>query len=101
MSTYIQSLLQRSGQAMKTTTYSDFRKNLTAMMNSVNEDHTPVLITRGGEAPPAVLISLEDFNAYAETAYLMSTKANAERLDRAIADLRAGGGTERDLDLCD
>jgi len=86
---------------MRTTTYSDFRKNLAAMMNSVNEDHTPVLITRGGEAPPAVLISLDDFNAYAETAHLMSTKANAARLDKAIADLRAGGGVERTLDPCD
>lgn len=86
---------------MKTTTYSDFRKNLAAMMNAVNDDRTPLLITRGSEAPPAVLISLDDFNAYAETAHLMSTKANAERLDRAIADLRAGGGTERTLDSCD
>lgn len=87
---------------MKTTTYTDFRKNLAAMMNAVNDDHTPLLITRGGEAPPAVLISLEDFNAFAETAYLMSSPANAKRLDKAIRDLRSGQGwVERSLDECD
>ena len=53
-------------------TYSALRKDLSSALDKVSEDRTPVLITRqSGE--PAVLISLKDFNAYEETAYLLSS----------------------------
>jgi len=67
-----------------------FRQNLSAMMDSVNVNHAPLLITRQTGAP-AVLILLEDFKAFEETAYLMASPRNAERLNAAIAELRTGG----------
>ena len=39
-----------------------------------------------------VMISLEDYQALEETAYLLRSPKNARRLMEAIAELEAGGG---------
>lgn len=82
---------------MKTTTYTAFRQKLAAEMDRVNDDHEPLVVTRS-RGRPAVLISLEDYNALAEMAHLTSSTANARRLSEAIEQLNDGGGTERRLD---
>ena len=82
---------------MRSTSYSDLRKNLAATLDSVTADHEPVLITRDRGKPAAVLISLEDFASYEETAYLLRSPKNAERLAKSIAELDAGKGKARKL----
>lgn len=74
---------------MDTMTYTAFRTHLAGTLDKVNDDHKPVLITRQN-GKPAVLISLEDFQAYEETAYLMASPKNAARLNQAIAEVEAG-----------
>lgn len=83
---------------MRTTSYSDLRKNLAATLDRVTEDHEPVIITRDRGKPAAVLISLEDLASYEETAHLLRSPRNAERLLSAIHELDAGQGKERVLD---
>lgn len=81
---------------MDTLSYSSFRNNLAKTLDKVNDDHQPILITRqNGE--PAVVMSLEDFHAYEETAYLMASPKNAERLNRSIADAEAGKAAKKGL----
>jgi len=83
---------------MRSTSYSDLRKNLAALLDSVTDDHAPLLITRERGKPAAVLISIEDFASYEETQHLLKNPHNAERLLRAVVDLDAGkGGSEREL----
>lgn len=82
---------------MRTTSYSDLRKNLAATLDRVTEDHEPVVITRDRGKPAAVLISLEDFASYEETTNLLKSPRNAERLLTAINELDAGKGLERKL----
>ena len=82
---------------MKTTSYSELRKNLAAMLDSVEADHEPVVITRDKGKPAAVLMSLEDFASYEETRYLLRSPANAEKLMASVAELDANGGSERSL----
>jgi antitoxin YefM len=82
---------------MQTTSYSEFRKNLSAMIERVNVDHEPLIITRDGHKPSAVLMSLEDYASFEETRYLLKSPKNAERLLEAIAELDAGRGVERAL----
>ncbi|CAL4868679.1 Antitoxin YefM [Asticcacaulis sp. MM231] len=77
-------------------TYSAFRADLAKMLDKVNDDHAPLLITRQNGAP-AVVMSLEDFSAWQETAYLRSSPKNAEHLDHSIHELNAGRGIQRDL----
>ncbi|NOR79780.1 MAG: type II toxin-antitoxin system prevent-host-death family antitoxin [Methyloprofundus sp.] len=81
---------------MDTMSYSAFRNHLASTLDKVNDDHTPVLITRQNNKS-AVLISLEDFHAYEETAYLMASPKNAQRLNQAIAQAEAGATTEHAL----
>lgn len=81
---------------MDAVTYTAVRNNLAKMLDKVNDDHDPVLITRQ-RGKPAVLMSFEDFNAYEETAYLLSSTRNAARLRRAIRALETGKGKMRKL----
>ena len=74
---------------METITYSHARQNLAKTMDQVEENRSPLLITRqSGE--PVVMISLSEFNALEETAHLLSSPANAERLAQSIKHLRSG-----------
>jgi antitoxin YefM len=82
---------------MRTTSYSELRRNLAAMLDRVTEDRAPVLITRDKGKPAAVLMSLEDFASYEETRHLLHSPRNAERLLDAVAELDAGKGSARDL----
>jgi antitoxin YefM len=65
-------------------------------MNRVCEDHEALIITRNGEQS-VVMLSLEDYNALEETAYLLRNPTNAKRLLSAIGQLNTGKGTEREL----
>ena len=81
---------------MDTISYSAFRTHLAGTLDKVNNDHKPILITRQN-GKPAVVISLEDFQAYEETAYLMASPKNAERLNQAISEVEAGNTIKKGL----
>ncbi len=74
---------------MDVLSYTALRSNLARTLDKVNEDHVSILITRQN-GKPAVIMSLEDFKSYEETAYLMASPKNAERLNQAIAEVEAG-----------
>jgi len=81
---------------MDTMSYTAFRGQLSSALDKVNDDHIPILITRQN-GKPAVLISLEDFHSYEETAYLMASPKNAERLNQAIVQVEKGMTNEHEL----
>jgi antitoxin YefM len=76
--------------------YSNFRTHLAGTLDKVNDNHKPVLITRQN-GKPAVVMSLDDFQAYEETAYLMASPKNAERLNQAVAEVEAGNVMKKGL----
>lgn len=81
---------------MDTITYTSARGNLAKTMEKVCDDHSPVVITRK-TAQPVVMMSLEDFEALEETAYLLRSPKNARRLLESVAELEAGKGSEKEL----
>lgn len=81
---------------MDTITYTSLRATLASAMDRVCDDHEPLIVTRNG-AQSVVMLSLEDYQALEETAALLRSPANAERLVAAVAQLKAGKGTEREL----
>lgn len=81
---------------MDALSYSAFRTNLASILDKVNDDHKPIMITRQN-GKPAVVISLEDFHAYEETAYLMASPKNRQRLNESIAEIEAGQQIEQGL----
>lgn len=81
---------------MHSISYSSARSSLASTMNQVCEDHTPIAITRKGEGA-VVMMSMADYLALEETAYLLRSPKNLRRLLTAVADLESGLGVERAL----
>lgn len=81
---------------MQAMTYTSVRANLAATMQQVCVDHDPVIITRKNHSA-VVMLSLEDYDALNETAYLLQSPKNAERLLTSIEELKSGNGKEKDL----
>jgi antitoxin YefM len=75
--------------SMDAVTYTFARNNLTATMDKTIADHEPVIITRqSGE--PVVMMSLEDFRSWEETAYLLNSPANARKLMKSLDEADRG-----------
>ena len=55
------------------------------------------MVIRDRGKSSVVLMSAEDFASFEETAYLLRSPRNAERLTRAIENLDRGLGTEREI----
>jgi prevent-host-death family protein len=81
---------------MKTVNYSTARQHLAQTMDQVNEDRIPLLITRQ-KGEPVIMMSLQEYNSLEETAYLLRSPANAQRLIHSIEHLRAGKSRARKL----
>jgi len=81
---------------MDAISYSTARANLAKTMDKVCDDHDAIIITRQGDAS-VVMMSLDDYQALAETAYLLRSPTNARRLLGAMERLAAGQGQERSL----
>jgi len=81
---------------MKAITYTAARQNLAKTMEKVCSDHAPVIIARK-KCDSVVMMSLEDFEALEETAYLLRSPKNTRRLIESIVQLEDGKGVEREL----
>lgn len=81
---------------MDTISYTSFRTNLANMLDKVNRNHKPIMVTRQN-GKPAIVMSVEDFSSYEETAYLMASPKNAKRLNEAIAQIEAGESTRHEI----
>ena len=74
---------------MEVLNYTEFRNNLTENLNKVAEDSEVIIVSRG-KGKNVVVMSLDEYNAFKETIYLTSTKANRKRLDDAIDEMEEG-----------
>ncbi len=71
------------------TTYTDARANLAALCDHVADKREPVIITRRG-AGDVVLISADELAGLEETAHLLRSPKNAERLLSALNRTKKG-----------
>lgn len=81
---------------MKTANYSSFRANLKMYLDDVEQNDETVVLNRG-EDRGTVIMSLAEYNALTETAYLLGTEANAKNLRESIAQADAGETVEIEL----
>lgn len=65
------------------TTYTQARANLAALCNTVTDDREVVIIQRRG-AEAVALIAADELTSLLETAHLLKSPANAERLLAAL-----------------
>ena len=81
---------------MRVVNYTEFRTNLTENLNVVNDDGDIVIVNRS-KGKNVVVMSLDEYNSIQETMYLNSSKANRERLEKAIAEMKSGKSFKRNL----
>ena len=73
---------------MQTTTISDFRKAIKTYVDEVIDEHETIIIARKNKG--VVVMSLDEYNSILETAYLLSSPKNADRLRESIAQAKSG-----------
>lgn len=78
-------------------TASEARSQLFPLIEQVNNDSTPVIIT--SKKGNAVLVSESEWEAMVETMYLLRTPANRERLAKSRAEVLAGNVYEYELPI--
>ncbi|MCK4981636.1 MAG: type II toxin-antitoxin system prevent-host-death family antitoxin [Victivallaceae bacterium] len=81
---------------MNALSYSALRSNLASTMESVCDNHDPVIITKKRD-PSVVMISLEDYEAMEETASLLQNPVNAARLLKSLEDAQKGNFVTKTL----
>lgn len=80
---------------MRVINFSDARKNLRTVIDQVVADADVTVISRGN-APDAVIMSLDYYSGLMETVYLLDSPANAAHLAKSLAQARAGRITTDD-----
>lgn len=80
---------------MQAVSFSELRKDMKHILDMTRERHEPTIITR--KSGNMVIMSLEDYNALEETAYILSNPNNAQRVLTSLAEIREGKGKEHKL----
>ena len=81
---------------MKVANYNEFRSDLKEFMDEV-ENNNETLIIKRNKGKGTVLISLNEYNSMMETLYLLSSKANSDRLHESINQIKTGKIIRKDL----
>ncbi|GAB3488519.1 type II toxin-antitoxin system Phd/YefM family antitoxin [Marinomonas epiphytica] len=81
---------------MRIVSFTEAQNDLKAVLDDVINDADTTIITRR-DSEDAVVMSLDYYNSLMETVYLLRSPANAEHLNRSIAQFKAAKNTEREL----
>ncbi len=74
---------------MNVVSFTELRQNMAIVMNQIAAQHEPTVVTRQ-KAVPMVLMSLEDFNSFEETDYILRHPRNAVEIVNAASRVRQG-----------
>lgn len=81
---------------MRIISFTEARNSLKAVLDAVVNDADTTVITRR-DSEDAVVMSLDYYNSLMETVHLLRSPANAEHLNRSIAQFKAGKVSQRNL----
>ena len=70
---------------MQVVTYSEFRKHLKENLDNACDNKEPIIVSTSHNKN-VVFISLDEYNSWQETSYLLSTDNNRQRLLDAIKE---------------
>ena len=82
---------------MNMVTVNEAKRDLDSLIKRVFADAEPTIIT-ADTGEQIVLLSLDEFNSWQETAYLLFNPANAAHLRKSIAEAQSRRVSERELD---
>ena len=79
------------------TSYSNARENFASLLERVTADREIVVINRRGHEDVA-MVSMSELNSLLETAHLLRSPKNAQRLLQALNNAQAGKQQAKTLD---
>lgn len=82
---------------MTETTYTNLRQNLASVLDRVADDHELVIVRRKGDKRVA-LVPADELAGLIETAHLLRSPKNAQRLLTALRRAQSGKGRPEPLD---
>jgi antitoxin YefM len=81
---------------MTTISLKEAKQNLEKLIAQVIADAEPIVLsTESGEE--VVLLSMDEFNSWKETSYLLTNPANAAHLRQSISESNSGQVHEKEL----
>ncbi|KPD24310.1 MULTISPECIES: type II toxin-antitoxin system Phd/YefM family antitoxin [Idiomarina] len=81
---------------MRIVSFTEARNGLKTVLDSVINDADTTVITRR-DSEDAVVMSLDYYNSLMETVHLLRSPANAEHLNKSIAQYKEGKAKQREL----
>jgi len=82
---------------MNVTTISQLRKNAKQYLDKVVNDQDILVVARSN-GQSVIVMPLEQYNAMSETEYLNASPANRRRLEKSMAEARAGKFIEKTIE---
>ncbi|MEO0732462.1 MAG: type II toxin-antitoxin system Phd/YefM family antitoxin [Bacteroidota bacterium] len=87
---------------MKAVTVSDLRKNMKRHFDEVSESGETIIVPRNNDENDAVVVmSIQEYNSWVETDYLLSSPNNRAWLLESIQQVKDGKVINFDLDAFD
>lgn len=81
---------------MNAVTLKDAQRNLEQLIDRVIDDAEPTIVV-GESGQQVVFLSLDEYNSWKETLYLLSNPTNAAHLRKSIGEAKAGQTQEQEL----
>jgi antitoxin YefM len=79
------------------TTYTALREKLAGFLDQVTDDREVVFVRRRG-ARDVAIVAADELSSLMETAYLLRSPKNAERLFESLREVDRGGGDVMTVD---
>lgn len=82
---------------MKSISSTEFRKNLSSVFDTVEQDCVPYLVRRRNHTN-LIIITEDEYESTKETLYLLSNPANANRIKKSMEQAKRGEFVKVNLD---
>lgn len=86
-------------EKMKTATITEFRSRAKEYLKELEDDRDILILSRPKQKEGFVVLTMSEYESLKETAYLLSTPANALRLMQGIKEAEEGKVTVKDIKL--
>jgi antitoxin YefM len=75
---------------MQVVTVSQLKSNIKKYLDDVSKSSDVIVVSRANEDEAVVILSLSEYNALTETAFLLSSSQNRQRLHQSIDQIKQG-----------